>query len=189
MPRRATELFEGEFYHVYNRGANRGEIFFTRENYIFFLRRFREKVSAEHVSTLAYCLMPNHYHFLVRLESGHFSERMQAFTTSYTKSVNKQTGRSGTLFQGRFQAKHVDNEDHLTHLSRYIHLNPVKARLVDRPNNWEFSSYREYCGSRSGTLPATEIILRDFQSPEHYCRFVETASKRSVAIDHILFDE
>ena len=82
MPRRLPEFHQGELYHVYNRGANRAAIFLERDNYFFFLRRFREKVPAEHVTTLAYCLMPNHYHFLVQLKSTEFSERMQAFGTS-----------------------------------------------------------------------------------------------------------
>jgi len=189
MPERITELHEGEFYHVYNRGANRAEIFFERGNFLFFLRRFREKVSIEHVTTIAYCLMPNHYHLLIRLESTEFSQRMQAFGTSYSKAINKQMGRSGALFQGRFQAKHVDEENHLVHLSRYIHLNPVEAGLVKVPHEWEFSSYREYIGLRAGTLPATEILLSEFQSREQYRSFVETESEHTVSIDHILFDE
>lgn len=134
--------------------------------------------------------MPNHYHLLVRLESEEFSERMQAFGTSYCKAINKQAGHSGTLFQGRFQAKHADEESYLVHLSRYIHLNPVESGLVDMPGDWEFSSYREYIGDRGGTLPNTEIVLREFQSREHYRAFVETRpSQPTVSLDHLLFDE
>ena len=179
MPRRLTEFHPGEFYHVYNRGANCAAIFFERGNYLFFLRRLREKLTTEHVTVLAYCLMPNHYHLLVRLESEEFSKSMQAFGTSYTKAINRQTGRTGTLFQGRFQAKHVVDETHLVHLSRYIHLNPVMARLVTKPADWEFSSYPEYAGIREGTLPCTEVMLREFASREHYHRFVETGPAKS----------
>ncbi len=98
-------------------------------------------------------------------------------------------GRSGALFQGRFQAKHVDEEKYLVHLSRYIHLNHVEAGLVEVPHDWEFSSYREYIGLRAGTLPATEILLSEFQSREHYRGFVETKSEHTISIDHVLFDE
>jgi hypothetical protein len=109
---------------------------------------------------------------------------------SYSKAINQRTGRSGTLFQGRFQAKHVAEESYLLHLSRYIHLNPVEARLVGAPGDWEFSSYREYSGARAGTLPNTQIILREFPSRQRYCDFVEhSPSVSAVSIDHLLFDE
>jgi len=118
MPRRKVDLINGEYYHIYNRGANRGAIFFERDHYLFFLRLFSEKLglrdfgnskSTDHpltpsVTVLAYCLMPNHYHFLVRLESEMFPGGMQAFGTSFSKAINKQMGRVGPLFQGRFQA-------------------------------------------------------------------------------------
>ena len=189
MPVRSTELYPGEFYHVYNRGANGGTIYFARENYMFFLRRFREKVSAEHATTLAYCLMPNHFHLLIRLNSNNFSERMQSFGTSYSKAINKQIGRSGALFQGRFQAKHVDEIRYLVHLSRYVHLNPVEAKLASTPGDWEFSSYRDYIGARAGTLPVTGIVLREFNSQDHYRKFVEDRAEETVSIKHLLFDE
>jgi putative transposase len=190
MPKRSIDLYQGEYYHVYNRGSNRGMIFFDRENYLFFLQRFREKVPAEHVTVLAYCLMPNHYHFLVRLESEEFSARMQAFGTSFSKAINKHADRSGGLFQGRFQAKHVEEESYLVHLSRYIHLNPVEAQLVNSACDWEFSSYREYIGTRTGTLPNTEILLRDFCSRSHYREFVETKQgENKLGLKHLLFTE
>ncbi|HUG71111.1 MAG TPA: transposase [Pirellulaceae bacterium] len=211
MPRRAIRCEPGEFYHVYNRGANRGPIFFQPDHYLFFLRRLRQKLVGEkynaedsksvgpaaevsdtspHVTVVAYCLMPNHYHLLLRVESNHFSERMQAFGTSYSKAINKQIGRSGTLFEGRFQAKHVDQESYLLHLSRYIHLNPVAARLVRQPAEWEFSSYREYLAIRAGTLPCPQIVLGEFSSREHYRRFVESKpSETAASIDHLLFEE
>ena len=78
---------------------------------------------------------------------------MQPLTVSYAKSINKQEERSGHLFQGPFQVKLVDRDEYLKWLSRYIHLNPVVAGLVERPEEWAFSSYRDYVGLRNGTLP------------------------------------
>jgi len=85
-------------------------------------------------------------------------------SVSYTKAINKRYQRRGVLFQGPFQAVHVDRNEYLLHLSRYIHLNPVTAGLVERPENWEFSSYREYLGLRDGTLPEPEIVLSQFST-------------------------
>ena len=172
MPRRTTELHLGEFYHVYNRGANRSPIFFTRENYLFFLQRLREKVACDTATIVCWCLLLNHYHLLVHIESDQFSSAMQAFGTSYSKAINKQQDRTGTLFEGRFQAKHVDEENYLRYLSRYIHLNPSAAKLAASPASWEFSSYPDYIGERSGTLATKDIILQEFQSVLRYREFV-----------------
>lgn len=84
---------------------------------------------------------------------------MMKLSVSYTKAINKRYGRVGSLFQGPFRAVHVDRNEYLLHLSRYIHLNPVTAGLVPQPEEWEFSSYREYIGLRNGTLPEPKIVL------------------------------
>ena len=102
------------------------------------------------------------------------SSLMQRFALSYTKAINKRYRRVGSLFQGRFQAVCVDRDEYLVHLSRYIHLNPVVAKLVGRPKDWEFSSDREYIGLRAGTLPQTEAVLAQFPSADAYREFVES---------------
>ena len=188
MPQRTVELCAGEYYHLYNRGNNRERIFFERENYLFFLRRLRKYV-VPILDVVAYCLMPTHYHLLVLLKEADLSHRMQLFSISYTKAMNKRYDRVGALFQGAFQAKHIDENNYLVHLSRYLHLNPVMAGLVERPEDWEFSSCREYIGLRAGTLPKPEIVLSQFPSPEAYREFVEsyTPCEREIIAD-LLFD-
>jgi REP element-mobilizing transposase RayT len=140
MPRRDVEFRADEFYHVYNRGANRQQVFFERENYGFFLKKLREFVvgSSPAAEIVAYYLMPNHYHLLVKLHDETFSKRMQSLGQSYVNSINKRCSRVGPLFQGRFRAKHVDREAYLLHLTRYVHLNPVVAGLVKQPRDWDF---------------------------------------------------
>ena len=134
--------------------------------------------------------MPNHYHLLVCPHDDQFSRRMQRFSISYTKAINKRYGRVGSLFQGQFQAVRVDRNDYLLHLSRYLHLNPVVAGLVKRPEEWEFSSYRDYIGLRRGTLPSPDLVLSQFSGPGAYQAFVESykPGDRKI-IAHLLFNE
>jgi putative transposase len=164
MPSRRTPLEAGNFYHVYNRGNNHQNIFFERDNYLHFLHLMREYLVNNGVDILAYCLMPNHYHFLVYLQDDNLSAVMHRLSVAYTKGMNKRFDRSGSLFEGRFQSIHVNDLNYLIYLARYIHLNPVKAGFVDRAEEWEFSSYAEYAGLRLGTLPKMEYLKLQFQN-------------------------
>jgi len=145
MPLRNQGFAPGEFYHIYNRGNNKEKIFFEGENYRFFPRKFTEYMPPNDVEIHSYCLMPNHYHFLIRLgDEFDYSKAMQHFGISFAKSMNTRYGRAGHLFQGRFGARLVHSSEYLLDLSRYIHLNPVAARLVKSAKDWEFSSYRDF---------------------------------------------
>jgi len=161
MPSRTVPLTAGGYYHLYNRGHNRAPIFFEKENYRFMLQQLREFVVKD-AMIVAYVLMPNHYHLLVRAESDRLSHAMQLFGISYTKAMNKRFHRTGSIFQGAFQAKFVERDEYLLHLSRYIHLNPVRAGLVQHPEDWVYSSYQEYIGLRDGSLPHPEPVLQLF---------------------------
>jgi putative transposase len=191
MPYRKVEFRAAHCYHLYNRGVNRGPIFFCDENWGFFIRRLRRYFTPPHADVLAYCLMPNHYHLLVYAKTDDLGQRvMQPLSVSYTKAVNKQQRRVGPLFQGPFQATWVDRDAYLTHLSRYIHWNPVAAGLVERPADWAFSSYRDYVGLRAGTLPVTDLVLSQFPSRHAYQAFVEEHDDENVRIiEHLLFEE
>ena len=189
MPRRETELCTGEYYHVYNRGNNRQPVFLERENYLFFLRQWRRYLGPVS-DVVAYCLMPTHYHVLVLVRADDFSHGMQLFGISYTKAINRRYGRVGALFQGAFQAKHIERNEYLLHLSRYIHLNPLLSGLVQRPEEWQFSSYPEYLRLRSGTLPSAGIVLEQFPSVDAYRNFVESyVSQDRETVAALLFDD
>lgn len=151
MPRRNLVFVPGDCYHIYNRGCGHQPIFFECENYLFFLRELKQRCRTFRVDVLAWCLMPNHYHLLVSPQSNQFPEMMQSFSTCYTKAINERQLRTGTLFEGRFQALKVDTTEYVVHLSRYIHLNPVEARFVRKPEEYVYSSYRDYLGLRNGT--------------------------------------
>lgn len=173
MPYRKFTFAKDGYYHLYNRGNNFGRVFFERENYLFFLKRLREYLVPDVVDMIAYCLMPNHYHLLIQVKQENLSAVMQAFSLSYSKAVNKKFGRVGSLFQGRFKAIPIAKNEYLLHLSRYIHLNPVAATLVERAEDWEFSSYRDYMGMRQGTLVRPEVVRSQFRDAGAYHEFVE----------------
>lgn len=177
MPRRETPFVPGLYYHFYNRGNNRQSVFFEPENYLFFLRRFKEYV-VPFVDVLVYCLMPTHYHILGRVKhqtsevSAQVSLAMQKFLISYTKAINLRFSRVGALFQGQFQAKPVQTDSHCRHLCIYIHANPVKDGLVTLPEDWIYSNYLEWLGQRDGTLVDREFIQQHFGSPAEYQELV-----------------
>jgi len=175
-----VQFRSGRYYHIYNRGVNRSAIFFNQENYAFFIRRLRHYFQSGIVHVIAYCLMPTHYHLLVQMltDNEFGSKVMQPFGTSYVKAVNKQQARVGPLFQGSYKAKLVDSDAYLSHLTRYIHRNPVEAGYVAQAEEWPYSSYRDYVGLRNGVIPHSEIILGRFPSVAEYRLFVEASGDR-----------
>ncbi|MBM3150826.1 MAG: transposase [Chloroflexi bacterium] len=173
MARREIAFLPNQYYHIYNRGVNREPIFRADRNYYFLLQRFKENLPDNQVSAIAYCLMPNHYHFLLRQDGEiPISALMQAVFNSYTKAFNKAYARSGTLFEGPFRAVGVDTYEYLLHLCRYIHRNPLEAGLVNHPANWVFSNYLEWIGKRQGSLVEHEFVQENFPDPAEYEGFV-----------------
>jgi len=171
MPYREIPFLQNNYFHVYNRGNNYCKIFFAEKNYKFFLKRLLA-IFDNRINLAAYCLMPNHYHLLVKIiEDNYLEKAMQRLSTSYTKAINKQNGRVGHLFQGRYKAKLVPNNEYLLHLSRYIHLNPVRGGLVDNPEDWEHSSYCDYISGNNAEYLDKDIILDQIKD---YAEFVNS---------------
>jgi putative transposase len=147
---------KGEYYHIYNRGNLKADIFLDDEDYKSFLFRLQrnlfpeedfskirtQKLPANCFSLVAYCLMPNHYHLLIRQNTDlPTSKLITKICTSYAKYFNKKYDRVGHLFQDKFRQALVDNDSYLLWLSAYIHQNPAVARLVDKPEMYPWSSY------------------------------------------------
>lgn len=201
---RKDPLIPGEYYHIYNRGNRKQEVFGDRADYFYFLRKLREQKQIHGVTIAAYCLMPNHYHLLLKQEPSltcehvklgggmnRISTMMQSIGTSIAKTFNKKYKTVGSLFQGTFQSKYISNDAYLIHLARYIHLNPVATGLVKRPEDWEYSSYLDIIGTRRGVLPDKNLILQYFNdNPDSYCEFVEAYKSEDIAIiGDFLFDD
>jgi putative transposase len=173
MPNRADTFIPGQYYHIYNRGAAKEPIFSNQGNYEYLLqlvRRYQKKYS---VTVLAYCLMPNHYHLLLRQETDEpLSKFINVLFNAYVQAVNIQQKRKGTLFEGRYKHIRIDRWEYLIHLCRYIHRNPVKARLATKPEDWPFSNYRDWIGLRNGTLKDDTFIRDHFMHAQNYLEFV-----------------
>jgi len=186
MPYRGDVFAAGHYYHIYNRGAGRGLLFFNPGNYEYCLRLVKKHHESYGVALIAYCLMPNHYHFLLRQESDQpLSKFINVLFNAYVQAVNKQQQRSGTLFEGRFRHVWVDREEYLMHLCRYIHLNPVKASLVSKPEDWPYSNYLEWIGQRAGTLKDKVFIRSRFPMSESYHSFVADWQSEEISRDLI----
>lgn len=144
MARQLRIEYEGAFYHVTSRGNQREKIFWDdkdREEFNHILKKTKERYG---YLLHTYVLMDNHYHILIETPHANLKQIMQNINTSYTVYANKRHKRFGHLLQGRYKAFIVDKESYLMELGRYIHLNPVRAGIAKRPEEYKWSSYREY---------------------------------------------
>lgn len=142
---------QDSLYHVFNRGNNKQSIFFKRKNYLFFLKKVRSHM-LPFVEILSYSLMPNHFHFLIstdeKFDSKIFSNSFRLMLSSYTRAINKQEERSGSLFQQNTKFKKLDGNSQAFICFNYIHQNPLKAGFVETLKGWKFSSYQDFIGLR-----------------------------------------
>ncbi|MBC7616279.1 MAG: transposase [Pedobacter sp.] len=163
------EFTEEGTYHIYNRGNKKQKIFFREENYLYFLKKVRAEL-LPYCEILAYCLMPNHFHFIVFIKSKKgnaldnenkrnktLNNAIAILLRSYTRSMQSQEKFTGSLFQQKTKAKELIDTDNATinYISlctHYIHFNPLKAKIVENLEEWKFSSYLDYMSLRNGTL-------------------------------------
>jgi REP element-mobilizing transposase RayT len=173
------QIYQGYHYHIYNRTNNKEIAFKSPENYLYFLKKYRDYLSTQ-IDTLAYCLMPTHFHFLVYIVSSDIEKikkNIGIWLSSYTKAINKRYKRHGNLFQQHTKAVLISSDRYLLSAAAYIHQNPVVSGLAAKLEDWTYSSYQDYVGMRIGTLPKTEIIRNQFPSLEEFIAF----SKRQIA--------
>lgn len=191
MPGRNIEKIyvEDSFYHVYNRGLNKMDIFKDDDDYRVFLNLFkramgegiqRDRQHREYpnfhndIDLLTYCLMPNHYHLLIRTKNKpkQLAELMRSVLTSYVLYFNRKYKRTGPLFGKRYRAIRITSDEYLWHISRYIHLNPLDIGQDYR--KYPYSSIDYYIGRKSSDWVKPEEILDMFkESKENYGQFLE----------------
>lgn len=168
------------YYHIYNHANGDDNLFREKRNYAYFMDRYRQHIDPI-ADTVAWCLMPNHFHLLVKLKSeeeiastfpkfrtlekleaksNFLSKQFANFFSSYTQAFNKVYGRRGSLFLKNFKRKEVQDDEYLKALVVYIHLNPVKHGFTKRCTDWEWTSYE--------TFPDSELLALLFDSREYY---------------------
>src|SRR3989344_398883 len=181
---RKIPLATNQIYHIFNRGVNKNDIFFSQKDYNRFLAAAKHYIiknskfsyekspvdnneandpvslaSGPKIEILAYCLMPNHFHFLIKqLVDDGITIYMRRFMNSYVHYVNVKNKRLGPLFQGRFKNVLVDSDEQLLHVSRYIHLNPLVSNLVANLDDYPWSSYFTYTRNAQDRLVSPQII-------------------------------
>ena len=173
MPYRKKDLDLYYFYHIYNRGVNKEKIFYSADNYLYLIKLLNKYLKNYHTTMVAYCLMPNHYHFLIRQNiENNLSDFMKGLFGAYVQGLNKKINRRGPLFEGRFKHIKIERHEHLLHLCRYIHLNPVKDGLVSYPEEWPYSNYLDWIGKRNRKLWDPEFVFTYFNTQKEYVKFV-----------------
>lgn len=189
MEIRKTALEPGKFYHIFNRGINKSQIFFEEKNYHFFLEKYAQYVFPW-VKTYAYCLLGNHYHLLIQVREENeitlpkdtdksydwfVSNAFSSFLKSYTRSMNKVYSRSGSLFESPFKRIEVTNDSYYSRLVSYIHQNPQKHGIIDDFKDYQHSSYHSHLStSKNSKLERTDVLAwfggenayRDFHADE-----------------------
>ena len=170
------EIEEGYFYHIYNRGNNSEKIFFSEENYAYFLKLLTKYIFPV-ADIYAYCLLNNHFHILVRIKEKNeieinklkfstvekpkevsASRQFSHFLNAYSQAVNKKYARTGSLFEKRFERKRISNNHYLRQVILYINTNPLKHNLVEKPEDYKWSSYNSHISNAKTKLKRKEVI-------------------------------
>lgn len=138
------------------------------------------------ITIINYCLMPNHFHFTLQEEiEGGIKQFIQRLSNSFAHYFSLKYKKRGHVFEDKFKATHIDTEEQLVHLSRYIHLNPVTAYLVERPEDYPYSSYKIYLGKESSDIIDPSPILNNFSSKTKYQEFVLSQKDYQRTLDEI----
>lgn len=171
MPRIARGLAGGFVYHIINRGNGRQKVFHEDEDYQAFVDLMVEARNRYSIKTLAYCLMPNHFHMvLMPLRAEELSRYMQWLMTSHVRRYHRHYGTSGHVWQGRFKSFIIQEDSHLLTVLRYVEGNPVRAGMVDSAKEWLWSSHKE----SSGVNPRFLIDEIPVELPEDWERYVDS---------------
>lgn len=214
MPSRyvVRNFSEGGVYHIYNRGVEKRDIFMSETDYKIFMYylniylasqnsilqsypnlplRLQKKNLSKDVSLITYCLMPNHFHFLIQLISKDgITKFMKQLTNAYTEYFNKKYKRDGALMQGRYKALQIESDELLIHVSRYIHLNPVVSKVIKSAQEYPWSSASEYFQNLNG-LCYKKLIQEHFSTPKKYQKFMldhVDYAKKLETIKHLTID-
>jgi putative transposase len=182
MARKARVEIAGGLYHVITRGNNRRQMFSSPADYEKFLGLLANQKQRLPFFLYAYCLMTNHVHLLIERQADTIGRIMHRVLTGYSQYYNRRYGRVGHLLQGRHKAILCQTDQYLSELVRYIHLNPVRAKMVRKPEEYRYSSHRAYLGLETTNLVDVDSVLRHYgakkeSARERFSQFVQAGIK------------
>ena len=187
----SIEYVKGSSFHFYNRAVDGEILFFDDEDYNLFLDKFNKSIERYPLSVFAYCLMPNHFHFFLRQKTDvKIYQIFNSVLSSYVQKYNIKYERKGALMGGPLQSILIEDDRYFLNLCRYIHLNPVKANIVIKPEEWKYSNYSEWIGIRDGKLFDPEVFNICRIASEKYKNSIENYLEHSTKDDFVrlLFD-
>ena len=158
----ARICYSGAHYHIVSRGNNKSELFVDDADRFRYLELIRDRAEYFQLKIYAYVLMSNHVHLFLETMQPNISSAMHGINWDYTSYFNKRHSRTGHLFEARFKSRLIQTDKYFLAVVRYIHLNPVKAGIVRRPEDYEWSSHRGYLHGGDACLVDPEPVLRRF---------------------------
>jgi len=190
-----TPLLSEKYYHIFNRGNDGEKIFFSCENYRYFMMKYHELLGG-YVDTYAYCLIPNHFHFLVKVKESNeqlyhlkVSHQFRRFFQSYALAINKQEGRDGSLFRKYFRRIQVADMEYLKRMVFYIHFNPQKHQLVQDFRSYPYSSYGAYADRKIDTFLNMESTVKWFNDDEDFFNYHDVMHDEKIIKKYRLEDD
>lgn len=176
MARKRRIWYPGASYHITSRGNRRGAIFYDDRDRLTYLNLLEETRTRYPFHLHAYCLMTNHIHLQVETIDDHPQHMMKMLHSLYAIYFNKRHRLVGHVFQGRYGAQLIDTNNYAVEVSKYIHLNPVEAKMVSQPAEYRWSSYNAYVSDNENKHVTTDKILTFFpdSQKEHYRHYVES---------------
>ncbi|OGH49880.1 MAG: hypothetical protein A3H17_02375 [Candidatus Levybacteria bacterium RIFCSPLOWO2_12_FULL_37_14] len=192
MPRGPRFVSQNAFYHVFNRGINKQDIFLTDDDYRFFLKKLKDLKKKYDHSIYSFCLMPNHFHISIQTRKSPISKIMASLITSYSMYFNRTHGHLGPVFQNRFKSILIENNSYFLKLSQYIYLNPVRAGLTSDPLLYKYSSIKEALGKESHLILDKDIVRlvgETKNSLKEYESFIYSGLKESFSEIKRLFEK
>ncbi len=180
-------LIEDTYYHIYNCGNNRENLFIEEENYSYFLKLIK-KYLLEVSEILSYCLLKNHFHLLIKtkpnIESEKISQQFSNLFNAYAKAINKKHSRTGSLFKDRFSRIKISNENYLKFLIIYIHTNPVYHNFIDDFSKYRHSSYPSLISTKP-TLLNRDFVINLFEDNSNF-EFVHKKKQLNIIEELVL---
>lgn len=168
--------YKGAAYHITARGNHRNDIFRDDEDFQYYLKVIEEALlyyGNHNYQLICYCLMDNHVHLMIKTDDRPLANLISRISSIYTRYFNKKYNYIGHLFQDRYYSELIEDDKQMLETSRYVHLNPVKAKMVETPSEYRWSSYTMFTGKKEEKLANSDIVLKYFKYEDRFMLYKE----------------